>query len=77
MDANKKLILQILNIIGFLATAIVNSLANIIPIGLGNTGELSDAIPNLFVPVGLTFSIWGVIYFLFKNISCLINQKQR
>lgn len=64
MDANKKLILQILNIIGFLATAIVNSLANIIPIGLGNTGELSDAIPNLFVPVGLTFSIWGVIYFL-------------
>jgi len=26
------------------------------------TGALSDAIPNLFVPSGLTFSIWGVIY---------------
>jgi hypothetical protein len=28
------------------------------------TGELSDKYPNLFVPAGLTFSIWGVIYIL-------------
>jgi len=28
------------------------------------TGELSDQYPNLFVPAGFTFSIWGVIYLL-------------
>jgi len=28
------------------------------------TGELSDSFPNLFVPAGITFSIWGVIYLL-------------
>lgn len=62
---NKKLILQIGNILGYIGTVIVNMLANIIPIGGRNTGELSDLYPNLFVPAGLTFSIWGVIYFLF------------
>ena len=68
-NLNKKLILQIGNIIGFIATIIVNSLANVIPIGYGNTGELSDALPNLFVPAGLTFSIWGVIYALLALFS--------
>jgi hypothetical protein len=28
------------------------------------TGELSDKLPNLFVPSGITFSIWGLIYAL-------------
>ncbi len=28
------------------------------------TGAISDLYPNLFVPVGLTFSIWGLIYTL-------------
>ncbi|MFW9998605.1 MAG: hypothetical protein ACFE9Q_01710 [Candidatus Hodarchaeota archaeon] len=58
----KKEILQILNLIGFIATVIVNFLAVLLPIGLGTTQELSDAIPNLFVPAGITFSIWSVIY---------------
>ena len=57
-------LLQIGNIIGAFFTVIINSLANIIPIGGKNTGELSDNIPNLFVPTGLTFAIWGVIYIL-------------
>ena len=57
-------LLQIGNIIGAFLTVIINSLANIIPIGGKNTGELSDNIPNLFVPTGLTFAIWGVIYIL-------------
>jgi len=43
---------------------IVNALANILPLNQKTTGELSDAIPNLFVPAGLTFSIWGIIYLL-------------
>ncbi len=69
MEKSKKLILQVLNLLTYIAVVIVNALANIIPIGGKNTGELSDAIPNLFVPAGLTFSIWGVIYLLFALFS--------
>jgi hypothetical protein len=58
------LVLSILNLLGFLGTVIVNGLANALPINNRTTGELSDLYPNLFVPVGLTFSIWGVIYIL-------------
>ena len=39
-------------------------LANILPINGKYTGELSDKIPNLFAPAGITFAIWGVIYLL-------------
>ena len=59
---SKKEYLQILNLIGFLATVIVNFLAVLLPIGGNTTQELSDALPNLFVPAGITFSIWSVIY---------------
>ncbi len=57
-------VLLILNIIGFLGVVIINALANILPLNNKNTGQLSDQYPNLFVPAGLTFSIWGVIYIL-------------
>jgi len=50
-------LLQIGNIIAVILTIIVNGLANILPIGGKNTGELSDNIPNLFVPAGITFTI--------------------
>jgi hypothetical protein len=56
--------LKILNLIAFLATIAVNAMANALPINGKTTGELSDLYPNLFVPSGLTFSIWGVIYLL-------------
>ncbi len=42
----------------------VNVLANALPINGLNTGEVSDSFPNLFAPAGITFAIWGVIYFL-------------
>jgi len=57
-------LLQVGNIIAVILTIIVNSLANILPIGGKYTGELSDNIPNLFVPAGITFAIWGIIYVL-------------
>jgi hypothetical protein len=57
-------ILSILNLLGFLGTVIVNALANILPLNGITTGELSDLYPNLFVPAGLTFAIWGLIYVL-------------
>lgn len=58
------LLLLILNILGFMGTVIVNGLANALPINGKTTGQLSDQYPNLFVPAGLTFSIWGIIYIL-------------
>ncbi len=57
-------LLLILNIIGFLGTVIVNGLASTLPLNNKTTAELSDQYPNLFVPTGLTFSIWGIIYIL-------------
>jgi len=58
------LILAILNLMGFLGTVVVNALATTLPINNITTGELSDLYPNLFVPAGLTFAIWGLIYVL-------------
>ena len=60
----KKITYSFLNLIGFLAVVIVNALAVTLPINNRTTQELSDKYPNLFVPAGITFSIWGVIYML-------------
>ena len=64
MDNKILKILQIGNIIAVILTIIVNGLANLLPIGGKNTAELSDNIPNLFLPAGITFAIRGIIYFL-------------
>lgn len=56
--------LQLLNIAGFLLVLVLNGLANGLPLNGRTTGELSDLYPNLFVPAGFTFSIWGLIYLL-------------
>ena len=56
--------LTVLNTVGFIAIIVLNALANALPLNGKNTGEISDAYPNLFVPAGLTFAIWGVIYTL-------------
>ncbi|MFC1972362.1 hypothetical protein ACFLVE_03040 [Chloroflexota bacterium] len=64
MGKSRVLFLSVLNLIGFLGTVIVNGLANALPLNNKTIGELSDQYPNLFVPAGLTFSIWGVIYIL-------------
>ena len=65
---NKKL-LQWLNIITFIVTVLINYLATGLELGGYNTGELSDLIPNLFVPIGLTFTVWAVIYFFLGGFS--------
>ncbi|MHA2331845.1 MAG: hypothetical protein ACXAEU_07445 [Candidatus Hodarchaeales archaeon] len=52
------------NVITLAITLAVNMLANILPINSKTTGEISDSIPNLFVPAGYVFAIWGVIYVL-------------
>lgn len=65
---NKKL-LQWGNLITFIVAFAINYLATGLELGGYNTGELSDLLPNLFVPAGLTFSIWGVIYFFLSGFS--------
>jgi hypothetical protein len=56
--------LKILNLLFFAGMVVMNYLANALPLNGKTTGELSDAFPNLFVPAGVTFSIWGIIYIL-------------
>ena len=60
----KRLILAIFNAAAFIGVVTINALANALPINGYNTGELSDMYPNVFVPAGFTFSIWGIIYLL-------------
>jgi hypothetical protein len=56
--------IKILNLLFFAGMVVVNYLANALPLNGKNTGELSGLYPNLFVPAGITFSIWGIIYLL-------------
>jgi hypothetical protein len=60
----QKKLLQTGNILAMIVTIIVNGLAVILPLNGKTTQQLSDALPNLFVPANLTFSIWGIIYIL-------------
>ena len=55
---------KIINVIALIAVIYVNYLANALPINGKTTGELSNQYANLFVPAGLTFAIWGLIYLL-------------
>ncbi|TXT50282.1 MAG: hypothetical protein FD137_367 [Spirochaetes bacterium] len=64
--------LAIIAVLGFLVVVAINGLANALPLNGVNTGQLSDEIPNLFVPAGLTFSIWGLIYLLLAGYSAAI-----
>jgi len=63
MNTNTKL-LQVANIVAFVAMIVVNTLATTVGLFGWETGALSDGIRNLFVPAGLTFSVWGVLYLL-------------
>lgn len=56
--------IKYLNVIFFAIMIVMNYLANALPLNNKTTGELSDSFPNLFVPAGITFSIWGIIYLL-------------
>jgi hypothetical protein len=59
-----RIFISFLNLVGFLAVIASNALAVLLPLNNNTTQALSDKYPNLFVPAGLTFSIWGVIYIL-------------
>lgn len=56
--------MRYINLLLYAGMIVMNYLANALPLNNKTTGELSDSLPNLFVPAGITFSIWGVIYIL-------------
>lgn len=56
--------LKYMNLIFFIIMVVINALANIMPLGIGNTGSISSKYPNLFTPAPITFSIWGIIYLM-------------
>ena len=65
MSSDHSNLLRIANIIAFILTIIVNSLAGSTTIiGGQNTAAISDANFTLITPAGYVFSIWGIIYTL-------------
>ena len=62
INSNKRVVLQISNIIALVITIIMNFLSGIGLISQKSVGEVSDEYPNLFTPAGFTFSIWSIIY---------------
>jgi benzodiazapine receptor len=81
MVANNSVLLKWSNIISFVLTVIVNSLAGSTTLlGGVNTAEISDANPTLITPAGYVFSIWGIIYILlavFVIFQALPSQREK
>ncbi len=65
-----------MNLIFFALMVMMNYLANALPLGGKTTGALSAQYPNLFVPAGITFSIWGVIYLMLAAFVVLQFREQ-
>jgi hypothetical protein len=63
--------MKYINLVFFAGMIVMNYLANALPLNNKSTGELSDSFPNLFVPAGITFSIWGIIYILLLIYSII------
>ncbi|MBU3191727.1 tryptophan-rich sensory protein [Clostridium bowmanii] len=64
MRENKtKISIKVFVGVTFIVMVAINALANILPINGQTTGGVSDFYKNLFAPAGITFAIWGLIYF--------------
>lgn len=73
-------VLQIANVVTFVAVVAFNFLATALPLNNRSTGEISDELPSYFTPAGYTFSIWSVIYLAllgFAIYQALPNQRER
>ena len=60
-------------VIAFIFMLIINFVAIAIPLNGLSTGEVADLYPNFFIPAGLTFGIWSIIYgflFVFLILAC-------
>lgn len=55
---------KIMVVISYIVMVAVNAMATLLPLNGKATDVISDSYPNFFAPAGITFVIWGVIYFL-------------
>jgi hypothetical protein len=62
----------VVTVLSFIVMVGLNGLANALPLNGVTTGVLSDEIPNLFVPAGLTFAVWGLIYALLLGYAAAV-----
>jgi hypothetical protein len=62
LNKNSRIVLQVGIVLGFIGTIVVNTLSSLGILNNIDPGTLSDNIPNLFVPSGITFAVWGLIY---------------
>ena len=63
--STRKVVMQICwLLLSFSWMILSNYLANALPLNNYTTGAISALYPNLFVPAGFTFAIWGMIYLL-------------
>lgn len=81
MPETNSTILKAINIIAFVLTVLVNSLAGSTTlIGGFTTADISNLYPTLITPAGYVFAIWGVIYILlgvFVVYQALPSQKEK
>jgi len=61
-EMNKDVVRQWANVIAYVATLVVNFLANALPLNDLPTDVISARFEVFFVPAGYAFSIWGLIY---------------
>lgn len=66
---NKDTLRQVVNVLVFILTLVVNGLATSLPLNGQDTGAISDSFDVYFVPAGYVFSIWGLIYLLLLGFT--------
>ena len=69
---------KILVLLAYLGMLTVNALSTLLPLNGVTPQQVSAQYPNLFVPAGFTFSVWGIIYlclFLFVLYQLGLFQK--
>lgn len=60
---------QLVTVLTYGVTVVVNAAAVVIPLGGFTTAELSDRFPVLVTPANYVFSIWSVIYLLLLGFT--------
>ncbi|NHJ87332.1 MAG: hypothetical protein FK734_17845 [Asgard group archaeon] len=69
MEKTGRNVLQAGILLGFIGTVVVNTLSAIGLINNKTPQELSDALDNYFVPSGITFTVWTLIYIALLGLT--------
>ena len=60
---------QVVNLVAFVVTVVINGMAVALPLNGLMTAEISDRFPVLITPANYVFSIWSVIYLLLAGFT--------